>query len=126
MPTWIWLEHSTWGPVSVSAAVGGVTVTATARPQKAIWSMGDGGQVVCQGPGTPYSEAYSPKASSPDCGYTYPRASLSVPGHAYTVSVQVTWDVEWHGGGQTGVVPGLVMAAQRQLVVDEVQTVVTR
>ncbi|MFF3909787.1 hypothetical protein ACFYZJ_28290 [Streptomyces sp. NPDC001848] len=126
VPTWLWVEHSTWGPVSASASVEGVTVTATARPRKAVWSMGEGGQVVCLGPGTPYLDAYDPKVSSPDCGYTYRRASLSAPGGAYTVSVQVTWDVEWHGGGQAGVVPGLVMTAQRQLVVDEVQAVVTR
>ncbi|MFF4501624.1 hypothetical protein [Streptomyces sp. NPDC001401] len=126
VPTWMWVEHRTWGPVSTSAAVEGVKVTATARPQKAVWSMGEGGQVVCRGPGTPYSGAYSPKASSPDCGYTYRRASLTAPGGAYTASVRVTWDVQWRGAGQTGVVPGLVMTAQRQLVVDEVQAVVTR
>ncbi|MGW1170772.1 hypothetical protein [Streptomyces sp. NPDC002550] len=101
-------------------------MTATARPRRAVWSMGEGGRVVCQGPGTPYSDAYSPQEPSPDCGYTYQRASGSTSGRAYTVSVQVTWDVEWHGGGQAGVVPGLVMTAERQLVVDEVQTVVTR
>ncbi|MBX7551177.1 hypothetical protein K1Y78_24810 [Streptomyces sp. tea 10] len=126
VPTWMWVEHSTWGPVSASAEVRDVEVTATARPRKSVWSMGEGGQVVCRGSGTPYSDAYSPKASSPDCGYTYQRASLSVPGRVYRVSVQVTWDVEWQGGGRSGVVPGLVMAAQRRLVVDEVQTVVTR
>ncbi|MEU6145684.1 hypothetical protein ABZ848_35765 [Streptomyces sp. NPDC047081] len=126
VPTWMWVEGRTWGPVSTSAAVDGVKVTATARPQMAVWSMGEGGQVVCRGPGTPYTDTYSPKASSPDCGYTYQRASLSVPGRAYTVSVQVTWDVEWQGAGQSGVVPGLVMTAQRRLVVDEVQAVVTR
>ncbi|MFD7712127.1 hypothetical protein [Streptomyces sp. NPDC059786] len=101
-------------------------MTATARPQKAVWSMGEGGRVVCRGPGTPYSDSYSPKESSPDCGYVYRRASLTAPGRAYTVSVQVTWDVEWRGAGQSGVVPGLVMTAQRQLLVDEVQAVVTR
>ncbi|WP_246260607.1 hypothetical protein [Streptomyces typhae] len=126
MPTWMWVERGSWEPVSTSAAVEGVKVTATARPRKAVWSMGEGGSVVCRGPGTPYSDAFSPKASSPDCGYTYRRASLSPPGGAYRVSVQVTWDVEWHGGGQAGVVPGLAMTAQRQLVVDEVQAVVTR
>ena len=126
VPTWMWVERGTWGPVSASAAVDGVTVTATARPRQAVWSMGEGSTVVCRGPGTPYAEAFSPKASSPDCGYTYRRASVSAPGKAYTVSVRVTWDVEWRGGGQTGVVPGLVMTADRQLVVDEVQAVVMR
>lgn len=126
VPTWLWVERSSWGPVSVSAAVEGVRVRAVARPRRAVWSMGEGGEVVCRGPGLPYSGAYSPKASSPDCGYTYRRASVSVPDRAYTVSVRVFWDVHWQGGGQGGVVSGLVRGAQRELVVDEVQTVVTR
>nr|WP_237550430.1 hypothetical protein [Streptomyces sp. SID8354] len=125
VPTWMWVERGTWGPVTTSAAVDGVEVTATARPRKAVWSMGDGGSVVCSGPGTPYSTRFGPKASSPDCGYTYRRASTSEPGKAFPVSVRVIWDVEWKGGGRTGVVPGLAMSAQRQLVVDEVQAVVT-
>ncbi|KNE83813.1 hypothetical protein ADZ36_02350 [Streptomyces fradiae] len=126
VPTWMWVERSTWGPVSVTAAVEGVSVTATARPRRAVWSMGEGGRVVCRGPGTPYSSAYDPGASSPDCGYTYRRASVGRSGGAFTVSVEVFWDVEWQGGGQTGVVPGQVKRAQRQLVVDEVQAVAVR
>ncbi|GAU71111.1 hypothetical protein SSP35_27_00320 [Streptomyces sp. NBRC 110611] len=126
VPTWMWMERESWKPVSVSASVEGVEVTATARPRKAVWSMGDGGTVVCRGPGTPYSDRYGPKASSPDCGYTYRRASLGEPKGAFPLSVRVPWDVEWHGGGRAGLVPGLVMTAERQLVVDEVQAVVTR
>ncbi|WP_272595973.1 hypothetical protein [Streptomyces noursei] len=125
VPTWMWVERGTWGPVTTAAAVDGVEVTATARPRRAVWSMGDGGTVVCRGPGTPYSTRFGPKASSPDCGYTYQRASTSEPGRAFPVSVQVFWDVEWKGGGRSGTVPGLAMSAQRQLVVDEVQAVVT-
>ncbi|MFF4602597.1 hypothetical protein ACFY12_07560 [Streptomyces sp. NPDC001339] len=126
VPTWMWVERESWKPVSVSAAVDGVKVTATARPRKAVWLMGDGGSVVCRGPGTPYSDRYGPKTSSPDCGYTYQRASFGKPKGAFPVSVRVSWDVEWRGGGRAGVVPGLVMASERQLVVDEVQAVVTR
>ncbi|WP_338058598.1 hypothetical protein [Streptomyces noursei] len=125
VPTWMWVEHGAWGPVTTSAAVEGVEVTATARPRRAVWSMGDGGSVVCLGPGTPYSARFGPKASSPDCGYTYRRASTSEPGKAFPVSVRVVWDVEWEGGGRSGVVPGLAMSAQRRLEVDEVQAVVT-
>ncbi|MGH4029356.1 hypothetical protein ACQB60_10520 [Actinomycetota bacterium Odt1-20B] len=126
VPTWLWVERKGWEPVSVTAAVEDVKVTATARPRRAVWSMGEGGRVVCRGPGTLYSKKYSAKSSSPDCGYTYRRASVAEPDDAFTVSVRVTWDVEWHGAGQGGVVPGLVMDAQRQLVVDEVQAVVAR
>ncbi|MEV0112543.1 hypothetical protein AB0H77_04685 [Streptomyces sp. NPDC050844] len=126
VPTWMWMQRATWEPVSESAEVDGLTVTATARPRQAVWSMGEGGSVVCKGAGTPYSKAYAPDSESPDCGYTYRTASLGEPDKKFTVSVRVTWDVEWHGGGQAGVVPGMVMAAQRQLVVDEVQAVVVR
>ncbi|MFJ5952520.1 hypothetical protein [Streptomyces noursei] len=125
VPTWMWVERGTWGPVTTSAAVDGVQVTAEARPRKAVWSMGDGAVVECRGPGTPYSARFDPKESSPDCGYTYERASTAMPGKAFPVKVQVVWDVEWEGGGRSGVVPGLVMTAERQLVVDEVQAVVT-
>ncbi|MEW1655998.1 hypothetical protein [Streptomyces sp. NPDC093707] len=125
VPTWMWVERRTWGPVAASAAVGGVEVTATVRPQRVVWSMGEGGTVVCRGPGTPYSNRFSPKASSPDCGYTYQRASTSVSGKAFPVRAQVFWDVEWEGGGRSGVVPGLMMSVERRLVVGEVQAVVT-
>ncbi len=40
VPTWMWVERSTWGPVSVTASVEDVSVTATARPRRAVWSMG--------------------------------------------------------------------------------------
>ncbi|MFE6287855.1 hypothetical protein [Streptomyces sp. NPDC057877] len=126
VPTWMWVDKGVWGPVSETAEVPGVRVTATARPRAAVWSMGDGATVTCRGPGTPYSARYRPQSESPDCGYTYRRSSLGEPGGAFTVSVRVTWDVEWRGGGQAGAIPGLVVSAERQLVVDEVQAVVTR
>lgn len=126
VPTWMWVEKSSWGPVTETVKVPGVQVTATARPRQAVWLMGDGATVSCTGPGTPYTAKHRPEAQSPDCGYTYQRSSLAEPGKAFTVSVRVTWDVEWRGGGQSGVVPGLVIGAQRQLVVDEVHAVVVR
>lgn len=126
VPTWMWVEHGTWRPVAETAEVPGLKVTATARPVKAVWSMGEGGTVMCAGPGTAYSETYRGEEPSPDCGYTYRVSSLSEPEQLLTVSVQVTWDVEWRGGGRSGRVPGLVIAAERPLVVDEVQALVVR
>ncbi|MCX5535739.1 hypothetical protein OG785_34935 [Streptomyces sp. NBC_00006] len=123
VPTWMWVEHKQWKPIKASASVEGLTVTATARPRRTVWSMGDGARVECAGSGTAYSEAYAPKSPSPDCGHVYERAS--VPGPAFVLSVRVVWDVTWHGGGQGGTVPGLVMDAHREVVVDEVQGVVT-
>lgn len=124
VPTWMWVEKGGWKEVTTTASVPGVTVTAVARPRQAVWSTGDGASVVCRGPGTPYSSRFRAEASSPDCGHIYQRASP--PGGAYRVSVRVVWDVEWRGGGRSGVVPGLTTRASQRLVVDEVQAVVTR
>ncbi|MFI0818586.1 hypothetical protein ACH4TX_19090 [Streptomyces sp. NPDC021098] len=126
VPTWMWVERNTWGPVTEAAEVPGLKVMATARPREAVWSMGEGGTVTCAGPGTEYSGKFRPEQSSPDCGYTYRRSSTADSGGAFRVSVRVMWDVEWHGGGQAGRVPGLVIAAEKSVAVDEVQAVVVR
>ncbi|MFH9964901.1 hypothetical protein ACH4PR_26485 [Streptomyces mirabilis] len=124
VPTWMWLDRAMWKPVSKTAKVPGVSVTATAIPQRATWVMGDGSRVVCEGAGTPYSRKYVADSRSPDCGHTYVRSSARQPEEAYTVSVTVTWDVEWHGGGQQGLIPGLQTQAQMPLRVAEAQALV--
>lgn len=124
VPTWMWVQHSRWAPVTQTAEVPGLRVTATAIPRRAVWSMGEGGVVTCTGPGTSYSREFRPEVPSPDCGYTYRVSSLAGVGRKFKVSVRVAWDVEWRGGGQSGRLPGLVITAERPLVVDEVQAVV--
>ncbi|WJY53533.1 hypothetical protein QRN89_29225 [Streptomyces chengbuensis] len=126
VPTWMWVGGSHWRPVSQTVQVPGVTVKATARPRRALWSMGDGSTVTCSGPGTAYTRDFPAEAESPDCGHVYTRASTAEPSRKFTVSVRVVWDVEWTGGGQSGVVRGLETEAERQLTVDEVQAVVVR
>jgi hypothetical protein len=124
VPTWMWLDRSMWKSVSKTAKVPGVSVTATAIPRKATWLTGDGQTVVCEGAGTPYSPKYAADSKSPDCGHTYLRSSAGQPEDAYTVSVTVTWDVEWHGGGEQGLIPGLQTQAQMPLRVAEAQALV--
>jgi hypothetical protein len=124
VPSWLWVEPSVWGPVVETAEVPGLTVTATARPVSVVWSMGEGGRVVCEGSGTPYSSAFSPESESPDCGYTYTRSSLGEPGGTFTVSAVLTWDVVWEGGGRSGRVPGLVTVDEIDVRVDEIQALV--
>ncbi|MDH6223664.1 hypothetical protein M2169_000634 [Streptomyces sp. MJP52] len=126
VPTWMWMPAASWRPVSETVAVPGVSVTATARPRRAVWSMGDGASVTCEGPGTPYSSRFRADAQSPDCGHVYRRASLAEPGGKYRVTVTVVWDVEWSGGGQSGTEHGLSSTAERHVLVDEVQAVVAR
>ncbi|MET7693879.1 ATP/GTP-binding protein [Streptomyces sp. NPDC005483] len=103
MPVWMAVGRSqtTWGPNTASASAGGVTVTATARVSKVVWSMGDGTSVTCTTPGTVYRTSYGLKRS-PDCGHVYTQPSTNTSGGTYRVSATSTWVIDWNGGGANG------------------------
>ncbi|MFE9687536.1 ATP/GTP-binding protein [Streptomyces sp. NPDC006285] len=103
MPVWMWANDTphAWGPVVESASAGDVTVIATAKVTRVVWSMGDGTQVVCAGRGTAYKAAFG-KKDSPDCGYRYALPSAMEPSGKYHVTATSTWTIAWQGGGQTG------------------------
>ena len=117
VPTWLWVDRSSWGERSASAAAGGLTVTATAKPTKAAWSMGDGTSLTCPGPGTPWTSGANPAQASPTCGHTYRHAAA--PGGTFTIRATVTWSISWAGGGETGTRPALTTTALVQLRVTE-------
>ncbi|SFK53804.1 hypothetical protein SAMN05421835_123119 [Amycolatopsis sacchari] len=121
LPTWLWIDGSTFGPQSATASVPGVSVTATATPQTVTWNLGDGTSVTCRGAGTPFPSGGDPVASSPDCGHTYKRSSLGRPGNAFPVYATVHWSVTWSGAGQGGTFPGLTTAGTSSFVVLESQ-----
>lgn len=101
IPVWLWVgnpDASTWGPQSVTATYGGVTVTATATAGAVTWSSGDGQSTTC-GTGTSFDEAYwanKPAVDSPTCGWRYQHIGN------YTVTASTVWTVKWVGGGQNG------------------------
>lgn len=103
LPVWMWtrVSRSRWGPVSATASVPGMSVTATARAVRVVWDMGDGHRVTCTGPGTPYTKDAG-ATSSPTCGYRYTRSSATQPGATYTVTATTTWQIQWSGGGAFG------------------------
>ena len=119
LPTWLWIEHG-WEPVSATASVPGVTVTATAAPDSVTWSMGDGGTRRCDGPGTPYTGERGPRAASPDCGYVYRSAS---GWDGYPVTATLRWRVSWSGAGRSGTFDGLTTSTSTTFVVAEVGAV---
>ena len=129
MPAWLWIAdpgESTTGPITRSASGGGITVAATARLDRVVWSMGDGSTVTCAGGdalGTPYEDRYG-ASSSPTCGHTYTRMSDDAPGGAYTVAASSYWTVTWSGGGASGTIP-LALTRSTQIRVGEVQVLVT-
>jgi len=129
MPAWMWIAdpgESTVGPITRSASGGGVTVTATARLDRVVWSMGDGATVTCAGPaavGTPYEDRFG-ASSSPTCGHTYTRMSDDAPSDAYTVTATSYWTVTWSGGGASGTIP-LDFSRSTQVTIGEIQVLIT-
>ncbi|MFI1177543.1 ATP/GTP-binding protein [Streptomyces melanogenes] len=104
MPVYLWTATGpeTYGPNTASASAGAVTVTATAKVSKIVWSMGDGKSVTCTTAGTPYEAGFG-KQPSPDCGYRYAAASSTQPSGKYHVTATSTWTVDWAAtSGQTG------------------------
>lgn len=125
LPTWLWLDRSSWGDVSATASVPGVSVTAVARPTSVTWSMGDGSSVTCTGPGTAFPAGADPKSASPDCGYTYRTSSAGQRGEAFGVTATVHWTVTWSGAGQSGVFPNMTTTGSAAFRVAESQGITT-
>lgn len=125
LPVWLWVAANAWQPQSKTAEVPGESVTATATPVSAAWSMGDGTTVTCKGPGTPYGGG-NPAAASPTCGYTYNQSSAGQPGGAYRVTLTITWDITWQGtGGAGGALAPLQTVAAAEFRVAESQALNT-
>jgi len=85
--TWLWVNPAAWQPVTATAAAGPVTTTAVAAPAKAVWTMGDGSTVTCNGPGTPYDTLKLEASTS--CSYMWSTAGT------YTVTAAVYWTITW-------------------------------
>lgn len=108
LPTWLWIDPAVWHGYTATAAVSGVSATATAVPESVTWSMGDGESVVCDDPGTAYRTDEPASVQHTDCQHTYVRSSAGErspdanPDHAaFTVTATITWSVSW-----TSSVPG--------------------
>jgi hypothetical protein len=125
IPVWLWNNKNanTWGPISATAAVPGLSVTATAHVTKITYSMGDGGSTTCTTAGTPYKKSYG-GTSSPDCGYRYTKVSTNEPGGKFAVTATSSWEVTWHAStGQDGTLPAETRTSNTTARVGELQVV---
>lgn len=93
VPTWLWLDATSWAPIEVSETRGFTTVTVRATPTHARWLMGDDGGVTCSGPGVVWSSGAS--EDDTDCSYTYLHSSYGEPSGRFDASVSVAWEFEW-------------------------------
>jgi hypothetical protein len=120
---WLWAQGpSHLGPVTDSTA--GMQVTLNANLASVQFNMGDGHTVTCRGAGTPYRGGDDLYKKSPTCGYRYEKTSSHQAGGAYTITAVQHWDVAYTTPLGSGTIP-IVLASQRQLVVGELQSVVT-
>lgn len=119
LPTWLWLDSSSWGSRSATASVPGLSVTATAKPAMLVFTTSDGASVSCPGPGTAWTAGNDPNAVSPDCGHTFTHTGSA------TLTATVTWQISWVGGGRSGTVPDLTTTATLTLNVTDSQALNT-
>jgi hypothetical protein len=129
LPTWLWVDSSTWQPVSEQATAGGLTVTATVTPESITWDMGEGhgkDPVTCDGPGTPYDRGVADELQQTDCSYTYQYASDDQGDGRYHATATMIWTVGWStSDGDQGGLADITRTTTFDLTVGERQAVVT-
>lgn len=127
LPVWLWLKPGSWVPKSSTVSAGAISVTATATPQRVVWSMGDGATVTCAGPGTPYPDQPigAGVASSPTCGHTFHRTSAAEPRGSFSVMATIVWRVDWKGFGPGGTFPDVESSVSLPMRVVEAAALVT-
>ncbi|MFF5311509.1 hypothetical protein [Streptomyces massasporeus] len=131
LPTWAWLDAADFKPVSVTASVPviGITATATARPTSLRIEPGtkDAETYPASGVcridndriGEPYAKGKADR--TPPCGVRYLRSSGN---GTYPLQATVTWEIDWTGsGGAGGDLPDGTFGATQDVVVQEIQAV---
>jgi hypothetical protein len=126
LESWLWIDPAQWQPITATAAVAGITATATATPVSVVWAMGDGNKVTCNGPGVAYNTNIPDQDQSTTCGYTYQETSANGPNQRFTITTAIEYDVSWTsvgvaGGGDLGNILGA--STTTAVTVDEIGTV---
>jgi hypothetical protein len=120
VPVWLWIAKSenTWGPITRSASVPGLTVNVKAQVKAVNWSLGDGKTLRCETAGTPYDKSFGIK-DSPDCGHRYVKTSHEQPNCKYNLTATTQWDITWESTlGDTGQLP-MTQSAGTQVQIGE-------
>lgn len=122
LPNWLWAYNGAAPKPTATAALGGLSITATATLSQVFWSMGDGHAVTCPGAGSVW-HLTEQITSSPDCGYTYAVPSNVNASGTYTVTATATWNVSWTGAATGNTT--MQRSASLPVKVGEIQVLVT-
>ncbi|WP_442814056.1 hypothetical protein [Streptomyces sp. NBC_00151] len=132
LPTWAWLDTAEFEPVSVTASVPllNVTATTTAEPVSLRIEPGTAdaqtypGSGVCEITGDHIGEAYArgKAKETPPCGLRYLRSSGD---GSYRLQATLTWRIHWTGTGIPAPrsLPDGRFGADQEVVVQEIQSV---
>ena len=122
--TWLWVDEGWWRSYSATANAGGVSTTVSARPVRAVWSMGDGGKTICEGPGVAWRPGMADDATH--CSYIYKNSSTGQRGGTYTMTVTVEFGVSWSSSiGPEGSLAPITRSASTPVRVGEIQAIET-
>ncbi|MFJ4920142.1 hypothetical protein [Streptomyces sp. NPDC088725] len=131
LSTWAWLDKAEFKPVSVTASLPsiGISATTTATPVSLSLQPGTtdaellppaGECPLMNGSiGTPFRKGDAEK--TPPCGITYLRATGGAP---FELRATVTWKIHWTGTGVPGGgLPDGTFGTAQDVIVEEVQAV---
>ncbi|MGW4818709.1 hypothetical protein ACWEP4_06955 [Streptomyces sp. NPDC004227] len=131
LPTWAWLDGARFRPVSVTASVPvlGISATTTAEPVSLKIDPGTAdaetypASGVCAINGGRIGEAYAKGKvdRTPPCGVKYLRSSGE---GSYRLRATITWKIHWTGtGGTGGNLPEGTFGNTQDVTVQEIQAV---
>ncbi|MFG2968557.1 hypothetical protein ACGFZS_35355 [Streptomyces sp. NPDC048288] len=131
LPTWAWLDTAKFKPVSVTASVPllGLSATTTAEPVSLKITPGTGDALTYPASGEceihdgkigePYAKGKA--GETPSCGVKYLRSSGN---GSYKLQATITWKISWTSTtGQGGDLPNGTFGADQDVVVQEIQAV---
>lgn len=131
LPTWAWLDTAEFEPVSVTASVPllGLSATTTAEPVSLTITPGTDDAVTypASGPcairngriGEPYAKGRAD--GTPPCGVKYLRSSGD---SSFKLRATLAWKISWTSTtGQGGALPNGTFGADQDVVVQEIQAV---
>ncbi|MET7985359.1 hypothetical protein [Streptomyces sp. NPDC005281] len=132
LPTWAWLDTAKFKPVSVTASVPLLDVTATTTAQPVSLRIDPGtadaqtypASGVCEMTGDRIGEAYAKGRAeeTPPCGVRYLRSSGD---DSYALRATLTWKIHWTGTGipEPRDLPDGTFGVGQDVVVQEIQSV---
>lgn len=123
-PTWLFVDETAWGPVSATASIPPLSITATATPVETTWIGGDRPEMVTCGSGTAFDLSLPFEDQTTDCAMSWIHSSAMAE---HELSLDVRWEVRFECSAICGAgpLPDIVTSSSRTVRVAEVQALVT-